>query len=85
MNDTDKLINLLKNKSKLVAMLAPSFPIMYDSKKIVSQLKSIGFEKVVEVSVGAKETNRQLVEFIKANPLISSIISCIIFLQSFFI
>jgi len=49
-------------------MLAPSFPIMYDSKKIVSQLKSIGFEKVVEVAVGAKETNRQLVELFKKNP-----------------
>jgi iron only hydrogenase large subunit-like protein len=68
MNDIDKLINLLNSKSKLVAMLAPSFPIMYDSKKIVSQLRSIGFEKVVEVSVGAKETNRQLVEFFKKNP-----------------
>ncbi len=68
MTDSDRLIDLLKRKSKLVAMLAPSFPIMYDSKKIVSQLKNIGFEKVVEVSVGAKETNRQLVEFFKKNP-----------------
>lgn len=68
MSDTEKLIDLLKNRSKLVAMLAPSFPIMYDSAKIISQLRAIGFEKVVEVSVGAKETNRQLGEFIKANP-----------------
>jgi iron only hydrogenase large subunit-like protein len=68
MNDIDKLIQLLQNKQNLVAMLAPSFPIMYESKKIVSQLKSIGFGKVVEVSVGAKETNRQLIEFIKASP-----------------
>lgn len=68
MNDTDNLIDLLKNKSKLVAMLAPSFPIMYDSSKIISQLKVLGFEKVVEVSVGAKETNRQLIEFIKSHP-----------------
>jgi len=68
MSDSDKLIDLLKNKSKLVAMLAPSFPIMYDYPKIVNQLKNIGFEKVVEVSVGAKETNRQLIEFIKTHP-----------------
>ncbi len=68
MSDTEKLIDLLKNKSRLVAMLAPSFPIMYDSTKIISQLRVLGFEKVVEVSVGAKETNRQLGEFIKANP-----------------
>ncbi|HEX7542960.1 MAG TPA: [Fe-Fe] hydrogenase large subunit C-terminal domain-containing protein [Patescibacteria group bacterium] len=68
MTDTDKLINLLKSKSKLVAMLAPSFPIMYDYPQVINQLKQLGFEKVVEVSVGAKETNRQLVEFIKTHP-----------------
>lgn len=68
MTDVDKLITLIKSKSKLVAMLAPSFPIMYDFPKIVNQLKNIGFDKVVEVTVGAKETNRQLIEFVKANP-----------------
>lgn len=68
MNDTDKLINLLKSNSKLVAMLAPSFPIMYNPVQIISRLRQIGFQKVVEVTVGAKETNRQLIEFIQANP-----------------
>ena len=68
MTDSDKLINLLKGNAKLVAMLAPSFPIMYDYPKIVNRLKRLGFKKVVEVSVGAKETNRQLVEYIKAHP-----------------
>lgn len=67
MTDSDKLINLLKSNVKLVAMLAPSFPIMYDLS-IISKLKTIGFEKVVEVSVGAKETNKQLVDFIKSHP-----------------
>lgn len=68
MTDSDKLIQLLKTKQKLVAMLAPSFPIMYEAQEIISKLKSVGFEKIVEVSVGAKETNRQLIEFIKYNP-----------------
>ncbi|KKP66776.1 MAG: Fe-S cluster domain protein [Candidatus Roizmanbacteria bacterium GW2011_GWA2_35_19] len=68
MSDSDNLIKLLQSKSKLVAMLAPSFPIMYDPKTIVSKLKNIGFSKVVEVSVGAKETNRQAVEILKNNP-----------------
>ena len=68
MTDSDRLIKLLQNKAKLVAMLAPSFPIMYDPKTIVSQLKNMGFSKVVEVSVGAKETNRQAVEILKNNP-----------------
>lgn len=68
MNDSDKLINLLNQKAKLTAMLAPSFPIMYDPREIVTRLKSIGFSKVVEVAVGAKETNRQAVEILKNNP-----------------
>lgn len=68
MSDTDKLINLLNQKAKLTAMIAPSFPIMYDPKEIVPRLKSIGFSFVVEVSVGAKETNRQAVEILKNNP-----------------
>jgi iron only hydrogenase large subunit-like protein len=68
MTDTDKLLNLLKNKQKLVAMLAPSFPIMYNSKEIITKLKNLGFQKVVEVSVGAKETNRQLIKHIKDHP-----------------
>jgi iron only hydrogenase large subunit-like protein len=49
-------------------MLAPSFPIMYDYPQVINRLRQLGFEKVVEVSVGAKETNRQLVEFIKTHP-----------------
>jgi len=68
MTDSDKLIGFLKNKQKLVAMLAPSFPIMYDFKKIVPKLKALGFQKVVEVSVGAKETNKQLVEYFSSHP-----------------
>jgi len=68
MSDTEKLIDLLKNKSCLVAMLAPSFPIMYDPSKIISQLRVLGFEKVVEVSVGAKETNRQLIKYLEEHP-----------------
>lgn len=68
MSDTDKLVQLLQSKQNLVAMLAPSFPIMYAYPEIISRLKKLGFEKVVEVSVGAKETNRQLVEFIKTHP-----------------
>lgn len=68
MSDSDKLISLLKNKEKLVAMIAPSFPIMYEAKELVSKLKSIGFSYVVEVSVGAKETNQQAVNILKNNP-----------------
>lgn len=68
MNEAAKLKDLLSKKANLVAMLAPSFPIMYDSREIIAKLKKLGFQKVVEVSVGAKETNRQLIEFINTHP-----------------
>ncbi|PIQ72516.1 hypothetical protein COY13_00405 [Candidatus Roizmanbacteria bacterium CG_4_10_14_0_2_um_filter_36_35] len=68
MSDIEKLISLLKNNAKLVAMLAPSFPVMYELKEIVSKLRSIGFSKVVEVAVGAKKTNEQTINILKNNP-----------------
>lgn len=68
MTDSENLIYLLSRKTKLVAMVAPSFPIMYGYPQIVTILKKLGFEHVVEVAAGAKETNREVVEVLKANP-----------------
>ncbi len=68
MSDTDKLVELLTKKAKLVAMVAPSFPIMFEAGKLVGQLKSIGFQYVVEVAVGAKKTNEQAASILKNNP-----------------
>lgn len=60
MNETEQLIQLLKDKKHLVAMLAPSFPIMYSYPDIVKRLKQMGFQEVLEVSVGAEITNAQM-------------------------
>lgn len=68
MSDTEKLVEFLTKKTKLVAMVAPSFPIMFEAGKLVGQLKSIGFQYVVEVAVGAKKTNEQAVSILKNNP-----------------
>jgi iron only hydrogenase large subunit-like protein len=68
MNEPTKLIELINQKTKLVAMLAPSFPIMYDYPKIISKLRNLGFTYVVEVSVGAKKTNEELAVLLKQNP-----------------
>ncbi len=68
MNDTDKLIGLLNRKAKLTAMIAPSFPVMYDSKKLISRLRSIGFRNIIEVAVGAKKTNAQAIAILGNNP-----------------
>lgn len=62
MNELQKLSELLKNKSSMVALLAPSFPIVFNPTTICGQLNRLGFENIVEVSVGAKQTNTMLVE-----------------------
>jgi iron only hydrogenase large subunit-like protein len=59
-----KFIELLNNGEKLVAMLAPSFPIMFEYPEIVGKLKRLGFSYVVEVSRGALETNRELTRLV---------------------
>lgn len=52
-------LDLLQKKAKLVAMLAPSFPIDFPYPQIAGKLRRAGFDKVVEVAAGAYETNRQ--------------------------
>lgn len=63
-----KVAELIEKKEKLVAMVAPSFPIMYEKKELLSKLKKLGFSYIVEVSVGAKKTNEEVAALLKANP-----------------
>jgi len=65
MREVKILIELLDQKAKLVAMLAPSFPIVYKPEVIVGKLKRLGFEFVVEVASGARKTNEKVVEVLK--------------------
>jgi len=53
-------INKLKFplKGKYIAMLAPSFIVDFSYPSIISQLKELGFDKVVELTFGAKMINR---------------------------
>lgn len=44
---------------KCVAMLAPSFVVDFSYPKIISQLRNIGFDKIVELTFGAKMVNRE--------------------------
>lgn len=62
MNDEQNLLELLKTGKSLTAMLAPSFPIVFNPETIAGQLKRAGFQKVVEVSTGAKHTNKMLIK-----------------------
>jgi len=68
MDELNTLIDLLKKKEKLVAMLAPSFPIVYKYPQIITMLKKLGFSYTVEVSAGAKKTNEELLELLKKDP-----------------
>jgi iron only hydrogenase large subunit-like protein len=68
MNDVDTLIQILQEKKKLVAMLAPSFPIVYSYPSIISMLRKLGFSYITEVSLGARKTNEELAKLLKDNP-----------------
>jgi iron only hydrogenase large subunit-like protein len=67
MNDVEQLINFLKDKKHLVAMLAPSFPIVFDYPDIVKRLKLLGFAQVLEVAAGAEITNAQVIMALKSD------------------
>lgn len=49
----------LKNSVKLVVMLAPSFVVDFSYPDIIVMLYRLGFDKVVEVTYGAKMVNRE--------------------------
>ncbi len=68
MNDVLELTGLLKEKAKLVAMLAPSFPIVYKVSPVIAMLKAMGFSYVVEVTAGAKKTNEAVLKILQADP-----------------
>jgi len=68
MNESTTLIDLLEKKGKLVAMIAPSFPIMFPYPAMITMLRKLGFSHVVEVAIGAKKTNEELVKLLKENP-----------------
>lgn len=65
MNQVQELISLLNQKAKLAALLAPSFPIVFQYPQIIGKLKRLGFSNVLEVSAGAKNTNSQVLDALK--------------------
>ena len=61
----DRLISELYKKSRIVAMLAPSFVAQFDYPQIITQLKEFGIDKVVELTFGAKMVNREYHRLLK--------------------
>ena len=66
--EAEELISLINQKTKLAAMLAPSFPISFKHPEVIGMLRRLGFDKVVEVARGAEETNKQLLALTKLHP-----------------
>jgi iron only hydrogenase large subunit-like protein len=50
---------------KYIAMLAPSFIVDFKYPSIIFQLRKLGFDKIVEVTFGAKMINRDYHKYLK--------------------
>lgn len=59
---------ILKEKNR-IALLAPSFIAEFDYPDIVISLKKLGFEKVVELTFGAKMVNSEYHKILNKNKL----------------
>jgi len=64
----NKLLEMLSAEPKVIAMLAPSFVIDFPHPQTVGMLKKLGFEKVTELTFGARMTNYWYKEYIEQNP-----------------
>lgn len=54
-----------KKDKRYLCMLAPSFVSMYEYPEIIYRIRALGFDKVVEVTFGAKMTNLNYYEVLK--------------------
>lgn len=62
-----KLLGMLEN-GKVLVMLAPSFAIDFDYPAVIGMLHELGFDKVTELTFGARMVNYWYAEYIKAHP-----------------
>jgi iron only hydrogenase large subunit-like protein len=74
-NNVTQLEQILHDENqKTIALVAPSFIVDFDYPSFIRQLKKLGFDKVVELTFGAKMINRDYHKKLKKNKglLISS-------------
>lgn len=55
-------------KEKIIGLLAPSFPVDFEYPGIIISLKSIGIQKIVELTYAAKLINMEYEKILKENP-----------------
>jgi len=64
--DQKKVLALLNEpKKKIALMVAPAFVVDFDYKIFVSQMKALGFDKVTELTFGAKIVNQNYHKYIR--------------------
>ena len=85
-----KTEELLKSKSKVAACIAPSFPAEFrgtDYKILVAQLRSLGFDYVVEVAAGAAivaEEYRKLIESSQTSYISSACPAIVAYIEKYY-
>lgn len=62
-----KLDELLNSNSKTIALVAPSFVADFEYPAFINQLRNLGFDKIVELTFGAKIVNLSYYQIIKDN------------------
>jgi len=67
-SDCYKLLELVEKGSKLTAMLAPSFAVDFEEHQIVGGLKSLGFDHIVDHSLGIATVNKMYEDMMETNP-----------------
>lgn len=67
MTNSQKLLDLLHKKEKVIALLAPAFCIDFQFPNIIFMLKKLGVDIVTELTFGAKMVNRNYIKYIKNN------------------
>lgn len=86
MNDRKlQLLELLKKPT--ICMLAPSFPIDFRYPQIIGALKKLGFDKVTELTFGARMVNYSYIEYVKSHPtqkyyITSPCPTCVVLIKS---
>ncbi len=63
-NQLDLVFGALKQKQKIVVMLAPSFVAEFNYPDLLVYLKKAGFDKLVELTFGAKLVNKEYHKFL---------------------
>ena len=61
------IVDALQNE-KIVALLAPSFPVDFSYPEIIISLKMLGIQKVVELTYAAKLIDEEYEKILKENP-----------------